>query len=74
MIRTFLEIQMELALSKGSISPAERKVLWRIADTGNPVELPVPGYQGNVQAVASRVPRISCGRSLIHLMARPLNL
>jgi DnaJ like chaperone protein len=33
LIRTFLEIQMELALSKGSISPAERKVLWRIADT-----------------------------------------
>jgi len=32
MIRTFLEIQMELALSKGRISPAERKVLWRIAD------------------------------------------
>jgi DnaJ like chaperone protein len=33
LIRTFLEIQMELALSKGSISPAERKVLWRVADT-----------------------------------------
>jgi DnaJ like chaperone protein len=33
LIRTFLEIQMELALSKGGISPAERKVLWRIADT-----------------------------------------
>jgi DnaJ like chaperone protein len=32
LIRTFLEIQFELALSKGGISPAEREVLWRVAD------------------------------------------
>jgi len=32
LIRTFLEIQLELALSKGSITSAERNVLWRIAD------------------------------------------
>ena len=32
LIRTFLEIQMELALSKGSIRPRERELLWRIAD------------------------------------------
>jgi DnaJ like chaperone protein len=31
-IRTFLEIQLDLALSKGSISAAEREVLWRVAD------------------------------------------
>jgi DnaJ like chaperone protein len=32
LIRTFLEIQFELALSKGGISKAERDVLWRVAD------------------------------------------
>lgn len=32
LIRTFLEIQMEMALSKGSITPEERQVLWRVAD------------------------------------------
>ena len=32
LIRAFLEIQMELALSKGTIKPRERDLLWRIAD------------------------------------------
>lgn len=32
LIRTFLEIQFELALSEGGISAAERDVLWRVAD------------------------------------------
>jgi len=32
LIRTFLEVQMTLTLSKGSIAAGERKLLWRIAD------------------------------------------
>ena len=32
LIRAFLEIQMDIAISKGQISGAERKLLWRIAD------------------------------------------
>ncbi len=32
LIRAFLEVQLELALSQGSISPQERSLLWRIAD------------------------------------------
>jgi len=31
LIRTFLEIQMDMAVSKGSITAAERQLLWRIA-------------------------------------------
>ncbi len=31
LIRTFLEIQMDLALSKGAINSSERELLWRIA-------------------------------------------
>ena len=31
LLRTFLEILMDIPLSKGSIDPAERDVLWRIA-------------------------------------------
>lgn len=31
--RTFLEIQMDMALSKGSIKPRERELLWRIASS-----------------------------------------
>ena len=32
LIQAFLEVQLEIALSKGSISNAERSVLWRIAE------------------------------------------
>jgi DnaJ like chaperone protein len=32
LIHTFLEVQIELALSKGDISAAERDVLWHVAD------------------------------------------
>ena len=32
LIRTFLGVQLEIALSQGSISPEERSLLWRIAD------------------------------------------
>jgi len=32
LVRTFLEIQMDLALSEGNIKPRERQLLWRIAD------------------------------------------
>ena len=41
LLRTFLEIQFELALSKGSISPKERDLLRRVAGNlgVNPVEL-----------------------------------
>jgi DnaJ like chaperone protein len=31
LIRTFLEIQMDMSVSKGSITAAERQLLWRIA-------------------------------------------
>jgi len=31
LIRAFLEIQMDMALGKGNIAPAERQLLWRIA-------------------------------------------
>jgi DnaJ like chaperone protein len=31
LLRTFLEIQMDLALSKGHISPPEHELLWRVA-------------------------------------------
>jgi DnaJ like chaperone protein len=31
LIRAFLEIQMDMAVSKGSITAAERQLLWRIA-------------------------------------------
>jgi DnaJ like chaperone protein len=31
LVRAFLEIQMDLALGKGSIAPAERQLLWHIA-------------------------------------------
>lgn len=31
LVRAFLEIQMDLALSKGTIMPRERELLWRIA-------------------------------------------
>jgi DnaJ like chaperone protein len=31
LVRAFLEIQMDLALSKGAIKPRERELLWRIA-------------------------------------------
>lgn len=31
LVRAFLEIQMELGLSKGAIAPRERELLWRIA-------------------------------------------
>ncbi len=32
LIQAFLEVQLEIALSQGNISPEERKVLWRIAN------------------------------------------
>ncbi len=32
LVRTFLEIQLDLALSKGAINASERELLWRIAD------------------------------------------
>jgi DnaJ like chaperone protein len=32
LVRTFLEVQFEIVLAKGSITTAERELLWRIAD------------------------------------------
>ena len=33
LVRTFLEVQFEIVLAKGSVTAAERDLLWRVADT-----------------------------------------
>ena len=33
LVRTFLEVQFEIVLAKGNVTPAERDLLWRVADT-----------------------------------------
>lgn len=32
LVRTFLEVQFEIVLAKGNVTPAERALLWRVAD------------------------------------------